>query len=117
MESASRDDLSISRVIELNAVLEQQVETSRVEARRIRMSAGFAPGRHVHNGHVVGSAVRGTVLFQIGQQPSRVLLPGEVFYEPAAVPIDHFDARDEDVEFLAFFLLREGETPEITFAD
>ena len=112
--SAGSSEPSISRVVELSATLDPAVATSLVEARRISMSAGFAAGRHVHNGPVVGSIVRGTVLFQVDGEPATVLRPGDVFFEPADVPIDHFDARDEDVEFLAFFLLRDGQIPAIT---
>jgi quercetin dioxygenase-like cupin family protein len=113
MQSSPTPEEPMSRKIVLDAVLDESVDTRRVEVRRIDMNAGFAPGRHVHNGPVFGNIVGGSVLFQVAGEPSKVLRPGDVFYEPAGVAIDHFDALDEDVTFLGFFLLRHGEVPEI----
>jgi quercetin dioxygenase-like cupin family protein len=117
MQPRSPDDPPVSRAIVLDAVLPAEVEISRVQVRRIRMHAGVAAGRHVHNGPVLGSVVSGSVLFQVAGHAPTVLEPGDVFYEPAETAIDNFDARDEDVEFLAFFPLRDGQEPDITFED
>jgi quercetin dioxygenase-like cupin family protein len=117
MDSVGPQDPPVARVVEFNTALRPPLEMSRVEARRIRMAAGVVAGRHVHNGPVVGSVVRGTVLFQVAGQPATVLKPGDVFYEPANVPIEHFDAQHNEVEFVAFFPLGEDQTPEIAFPE
>jgi hypothetical protein len=46
-----------------------------------------------------------------------VLHPGDVFYEPKGVRIARFDAQDEGVTFLGYFLLDAGEQAEIEFLD
>ena len=117
MANSTPQGSSTSRVVEFDAVLEQNVETSHVEARRIFMKAGTAAGRHIHNCPVVGTVLSGGVLLQVAGHPAQLLRAGDAFYEPAGVPIYHFDARDDDIEFLAFFLLRNGETPEAIFTD
>ena len=47
--------------------------------------------------------------------PAAVLRAGDVFHEPAGVPIARFDAGDEGVTFLGYFLLGAGENAEIEF--
>jgi quercetin dioxygenase-like cupin family protein len=115
VEAEAPQDPPVVRVVEFTMDLQPPLATARVEARRIRMASGVAACRHVHNGPVLGSVVRGTVLFQIAGQPSMLLRSGDVFCEPANVPIEHFDADDEEVEFIAFFALREDQAPETTF--
>ncbi|MFF4490959.1 cupin domain-containing protein [Streptomyces sp. NPDC001544] len=89
----------------------EALATERVQVGRIHRLAGHASGRHVHNGPVVGSIVEGTVRFQVEGQAETVLRPGDVFFEPAGVPIAHFDAMDEDVTFLGYFPLTAGQEP------
>jgi DNA-binding transcriptional MerR regulator/quercetin dioxygenase-like cupin family protein len=91
--------------------------TTRVEVREIRILAGTEPGLHVHNGPVFGSVLSGSVIYQIEGEPSTVLRAGDVFYEPEGVRIARFDATDEGVTFLAYYLLAEGEDAEITFPE
>ncbi|GAB3803268.1 hypothetical protein GCM10028798_21820 [Humibacter antri] len=66
-----------------------------------------APGSsaHSHNGPVFGTILRGRVLFQVDGEPERTLQSGDVFYEPEGARILHFDALDEDVEFIGVFPL------------
>ena len=90
---------------------------ARVETRRIGMHGGLAAGLHIHNCPVVGSIVAGTVAFQIEGQPETVLKPGDVFFEPEGVRIARFDALDEDVVFLAHYLLADNEDPVLTFPE
>jgi hypothetical protein len=45
------------------------------------------------------------VLFQVEGRDEAVLRPGDVFFEPAGVPIAHFDALGDDLTFLAYFML------------
>ena len=85
-----------------------------VEVRRITMAPGLAAGYHVHNCPVFGNIVEGSVIYQIEGEPESVLRAGDVFYEPANTPIARFDATDEGVVFLGYFLLEDGQTPEIT---
>jgi hypothetical protein len=39
--------------------------------------------------------------------------PGEVFYEPEGVRVARFDAQEEGVTFLGYFLLADGAKPEL----
>jgi quercetin dioxygenase-like cupin family protein len=71
-------------------------------------------GAHVHNGPVFGSIELGSVVFQVGSTAPRTLTAGDVFYEPAHEAISRWDATEEGVTFLGYFLLGEGETPELT---
>lgn len=106
---------AVTRTIDLDVRLPQPKSTDRVEVRRIRMRAGTPAGLHVHNGPVFGNILEGTVTFQIDGEPPIVLHPGDVFYEPEGVRIVHFDARDQDVVFLGYFLLTADERPELEF--
>jgi quercetin dioxygenase-like cupin family protein len=103
----------MSRSVLLDARLERAKSTERVEARRIHMRAGVAAGLHVHNCPVVGSVVEGRVAFQVEGEAPSVLGPGDVFFEPEGVRIARFDAIDEDVTFLAYFLLGARQEPAI----
>lgn len=101
----------MTREILMDARLPEALPTMRVEIRTIRMLAGHQPGRHVHNGPVVGSIVEGEVLFQVEGEDEVVLRPGDVFHEPAGIPIAHFDALGEDVTFLGYFPLTADQQP------
>lgn len=87
---------------------------SSVEVRRITLSPSVEGGAHVHNGPVFGSIERGSVVFQVGQEPARTLTVGDVFYEPAMDTITRWDATDEGVTFLGYFLLSDNEIPQLT---
>lgn len=89
----------------------------RVEVRRIVMAPDLAPGAHVHNGPVLGSIVAGSVLFQVEGGAEVVLRAGDVFYEPADVRIEHFDALADGATFLGYFPLTAGQQAELTFVD
>ncbi|KUJ69959.1 hypothetical protein ACZ90_06210 [Streptomyces albus subsp. albus] len=104
----------ITRTVELDQPLPAPKATERVEVRRITIAPGFAAGLHVHNGPVFGSIETGSVTFQIAGEPETVLTPGDVFYEPEGVRV-RFDAREDGVTFLAYFLLGAGQEPEIEF--
>ena len=93
------------------------VTTSAVQIRRITLQPGVAGGAHRHNGPVFGSIEAGSVVFQVDGGAERVLRPRDVFYEPANVVIDRFDALDEGVTFLGYFLSSPGEQPELTPVD
>jgi quercetin dioxygenase-like cupin family protein len=105
----------ITREIVLDVTLPVPVTTARVEVREIRMAPGTAAGLHVHNGHVFGSVVAGSVVYQIDGREAVTLRPGEVFHEPQGARVARFDAGDEGVTFLAYYLLGDGEQAEIEF--
>jgi len=63
---------------------------------------------------VFGNIVAGSVVYQVDGQPASVLRPGDVFYEPEDERIARFDAQDDGVTFLAYFLLSPGQEPELT---
>jgi quercetin dioxygenase-like cupin family protein len=102
------------RDVLLDARLAQPKLTARVEVRRIRMLRGHPGGLHIHNTPVVGHIVSGSVIYQIEGGPERVLGAGDVFYEPQDVRIARFDALDDGVEFLGYFLVGEGEDAQLT---
>ena len=101
----------IPRDIVLDAHLQQAKDTRRIEVRRIQIVPGYAAGLHVHNGPVVGSIVSGSVSFQVEGEP------GDVFFEPEGARIARFDAGDDGVTFLAYFLLGPEQEPAISFPD
>lgn len=89
-------------------------EVSSVEVRRITLLPNVEGGAHVHNGPVFGVIELGSVVFQVGSEPPRTLTRGEVFYEPADDTITRWDATDEGVTFVGYFLLGADQTPELT---
>jgi quercetin dioxygenase-like cupin family protein len=107
----------ISRAVLLDARFEQVRAAQRVEIREIRILASHAAGLHVHNGPVLGSIIEGSAIYQIEGQPESLLKPGDVFYEPEGARIARFDATEEGVTFLGYFLLAAGEEPQIIFPD
>ena len=111
MAAAPTPEQPMTREVLLDARLSETLATERVEVRHIHMLAGYEPGRHIHNGPVIGSIVEGSVLFQVEGQNEIILRPGDVFFEPAGVPIAHFDAMDEDVTFLGYFPLIADQEP------
>lgn len=107
----------ITRDVLLRAHLQQAKPTHQIEFRRIRIAPGYAAGLHVHNGPVVGSIVDGSATFQIDGEPVSILGPGDVFFEPEGARIARFDAGDDGVTFLAYFLLDQDQDPDISFPD
>jgi quercetin dioxygenase-like cupin family protein len=115
--AAADPDQPVSRETLLDAQLRDAKDTHHVEVRRIRIAPGFAAGPHVHNGPVVGSIVDGSVYFQVEGGPETILKAGDVFFEPEGVRIERFDARNDGVTFLAYFLLAAGQQPELSVLD
>jgi quercetin dioxygenase-like cupin family protein len=103
----------ITRTIVSDVRLPAVKPTERVQVREIKIAPSQPAGLHVHNGPVFGSVVTGTVVYQIDGQPAQVLRPGDVFYEPEGARIARFDAQEEAVTFLAYFLLSPGQEPEL----
>jgi quercetin dioxygenase-like cupin family protein len=115
--AAPTPEQPISRAVLLDAHLGQVRAVQRVEVTEIRILAGHAGGLHVHNGPVLGTVLDGSVVYQIEGQPESTLRPGDVFYEPEGARIARFDATEEGVTFLGFFLLAAGEEPQIAFPE
>jgi quercetin dioxygenase-like cupin family protein len=107
----------ITRTVLTDVRLRPVKEASHVEIREIRILPGYAAGLHVHNGPVVGSILEGSAVYQIEGQPETILRAGDVFFEPEGERIARFDATDDGVTFLAYFLLSSGQDPELTFPD
>jgi len=103
----------VVRVTLLEQSLDDKVTVS-VQVRRITMQPDVVGGPHHHNGAVFGAIEAGSVFFQVDGGPETVLHAGDVFYEPADVLIDRFDATSEGVTFLGYFLSGPGEKPELT---
>ena len=104
----------VTRTVVSDVRLPTVKATDRVQIREIRIAPSQPAGLHVHNGPVFGSIVAGSVVYQIDGQQASVLGPGDVFYEPAGERIARFDAQDDGVTFLAYFLLSPGQEPELT---
>ena len=107
----------ITRTVLLDQVLAPPRSTHRVEVRRITIAPRRAAGLHVHNGPVFGSIETGSVVYQIEGEAAAVLGPGDVFYEPEGARIARFDAQDEGVTFLGYFLLIADQVPGIEFPE
>ncbi|QWF83231.1 (R)-mandelonitrile lyase [Amycolatopsis sp. CA-230715] len=105
----------ITRTVLLDQSLAAPQELHGVEIRRITIAPGCAAGLHVHNTPVFGNIERGSVIYQIEGEAPAALGPGDVFYEPKDVRIARFDAQDDGVTFLGYFLLNAGQTAEIEF--
>jgi quercetin dioxygenase-like cupin family protein len=103
----------VTREVILDARLDVPKTTARVEVRRIRMLPGHPGGLHVHNTPVLGNIVSGSVVYQIEGAPAQVLHAGDVFYEPQDARIARFDAEDDGVEFLGYFLVGDGEEAQL----
>jgi quercetin dioxygenase-like cupin family protein len=106
-------DEPVTREVVLDAHFAAPKDTARVEVRRIRMLPGHPGGLHVHNTPVVGSIESGSVIYQIEGEQQRVLRAGDVFFEPQDVRIARFDALEDGVTFLGYFLVAEGEKAEL----
>ncbi len=104
----------ITRKIVSDVRLPAVKPVDRVQVREIRIAPSRPAGLHVHNGPVFGAVVTGSVVYQIDGQPAAVLRPGDVFYEPEGTRIARFDAQEDGVTFLAYFLLSPGQEPELT---
>ena len=107
----------ITRTVVRDVRLPEVKATDRVQVREIRIAPSQPAGLHVHNGPVFGSIVTGSVVYQVEGQPAAVLRPGDVFYEPEGERIARFDAQEDGVTFLAYFLLSPGQEPELTMVD
>lgn len=112
---ASPEMPAVTRSVILDQSLPAPRRTARVEVRRITIAPGQAAGLHVHNGPVFGSVETGHAVYEIEGEPATVLGPGDVFYEPEGVRIARFDAQEDGVTFLGYFLLDIDQTPEIEF--
>jgi quercetin dioxygenase-like cupin family protein len=107
----------ITRMVLTDVPLRQVKDTGHIEIREIRIRPGQAAGLHVHNGPVVGNNLEGSVIYQIEGQPETILRAGDVFFEPEGERIARFDATDDGVTFLAYFLLSPGQDAQLTFPD
>ncbi|MFI1919874.1 cupin domain-containing protein [Nocardia sp. NPDC020380] len=103
----------MSRAIVMDQELPEPLTAQRVEIRRITLAPEHAAGLHIHNGPVFGNIETGSAIYQIEGQPETVLEPGDTFYEPAGARISRFDAQNEGVTFLAYFLLADGVNAEL----
>ena len=118
MNSAQSPDFTknpqVSRVTLQRTRLDPAHVTAEVEVRRITMEPGVAGGYHLHNGPVFGHIEQGSATYQIQGEPETLLRAGDVFYEPADTPIARFDATEEGVVFIGYFLLQDGQDPTIS---
>ncbi len=107
----------VTRVTLIDQALAAAASISHVEVRRITIAPSTPAGAHVHNGPVFGSIELGSVVFQVEGGPEVTLRGGDVFYEPAGAVVSKFDATDEGVTFLGYFLLGADQSPELEFTE
>ena len=100
----------ISRDVLLDVRLPQGKDTHRIEVRRIKMVPGHAATAFMCTTDPSWEdVVDGSVSFQVEGEAVSVLGPGDLFFEPEGARIVRFDARDDGVTFLAYFLLGPGQ--------
>lgn len=95
----------------LTALLDVPKRTSRVEVRHIELAGGQATGLHEHPCPVAGYVLKGSIRFEVVDQPVKLLKTGDAFFEPASTTILHFDnqSTEEVAAFVAFYLMDENE--------
>lgn len=113
----AEDVPQVTRTVVLDQPLSRPRSTHRVEVRRITIAPGHAAGLHVHNGPVFGSIETGSAVYQIEGEAAAVLGPGDVFHEPEGARIARFDAGEDGVTFLGYFLLAADQAAEMEFPD
>jgi quercetin dioxygenase-like cupin family protein len=103
----------------LNATLQAETEIERVNVMRVELAAAQSTGLHLHPCPVVGWVVTGLIRFQVADGPAVLLRAGDAFFEPANVPIPHFDnsSQNEAAVFIACYLLPPGEDRLIEMLD
>ncbi|RJP63491.1 MAG: cupin domain-containing protein [Ignavibacteriales bacterium] len=99
----------------LNQIVRNDLLTAELNSRLVSkvsiMEINFPPGQkaayHKHPCPVVGYVASGKILLQVEGEPEKVLSTGDGFYEPADVPIVHFDnySDTEPAKFIAFYLV------------
>ena len=102
---ASADTSPIVRKPLLTAPIDGGKTIQRVEVKEIEFSARQQTGLHLHPCPVVGYIVEGSVTFQVEGQGVQTLRAGDAFYEPANTKILRFDANEDKVKFVAYYLL------------
>ena len=107
------DQAPVTRVTLADHAIEQELLVGHVEVRRISLGPDVMPGAHWHNGPVFGVIEAGSVHFQVGAEPERVLRAGDTFFEPGGRTITRFDATGEGVTFLGWFPLPAAVQPEL----
>jgi quercetin dioxygenase-like cupin family protein len=112
MSDEPTTDQPVSRAVVFDGALPPKT-VSRVEVRRIRMLPNYPAGLHVHNCPVFGNIVEGSVIYQIEGGAPQTLRAGDIFYEPQGARIARFDALEEGVTFLGYFLVGDGELAEL----
>jgi quercetin dioxygenase-like cupin family protein len=103
---------SVVRVPLLTAKLDPAVSVERVEIKALTIGPGLKTGLHRHPCPVVGVIQEGQILFQVEGEPSRVLKPGDAFFEPPHRRMLHFDTvGDTAAKFTAYYLLTAPDQP------
>ncbi|MCB0697879.1 MAG: cupin domain-containing protein [Chitinophagaceae bacterium] len=102
--SANAQD-SIERTEKMNVSI-GSLTLSSVKVDEIKFPPSKKAPMHKHSCPVVGQIVKGVCLLQVQGEDPRILHEGDIFYEPADVPILHFDnySETEIMEFMAYYL-------------
>lgn len=97
---------SIARKELLDANVGERPITA-VKIVEIEFPAGQKAPYHKHPCPVVGQIVSGTCLVHVEGEAPQILKAGDAFFEPANVPVIHFDnhSNTEPMKFVAYYLL------------
>jgi len=102
----------------LTATIDEGRTVARIEVKEVTLFPRQRSGLHLHPCPVVGSIIKGTILYQLQGQSSRELRPGDAFFEPANTRVSHFDnVTDEPATFIACYLLGGADQDLITMLE
>ena len=92
----------------ITASIESRI-VKKVDVREINLQPGQKTGLHKHPCPDIGYIVSGNVLFQVEGDTLKTLKAGDAFFEPANMPIAHFDntSQTESLKFIANYLINE----------
>lgn len=103
----------LKRISLLEQPLPSGTEPHYIKGGQIDFAPGQPTGPHRHPVAVIGIVTEGSFVFQPEGQTLRTLKTGDAFYDPARIPILHFDnaSRSAPAQISAFYLLDSANQP------
>jgi len=107
----------IKRTPIATAELSPNKTVDHVQVTRLDFRPGQITARHMHPVPVVGYVESGVFIVQEEGQPQRRYTAGEAIYEPANMPIEHYDneSSTEPAVLIAYYLAGTEDTVLIKF--